>query len=275
VLYKPAPPTPPVPPISLRHRCRNLRCGLKLKQPTDNLRDAFCCSGCFASYFRGHCLVCERPLNRKARAEHQRFCRPKCRKEFSRHPERFSGRWDGGTVSSRGLSKTPIKRSGFRPSKVDRAPAQVYRQVAGPELSSTALRLAAFPLDPELTARLERAHRTYVENRAKTKRAPARRALIKRSHPPVNVLGGYDFPGAPVVGLHSTNPVPEWGNQSRWTPTGDGVDVPPIPEFLSRIPAATPTRCSEEAVTGRGDDLLIPVGTHEVSHERHGMEDRD
>lgn len=33
-------------PPQIRHRCRNPRCGGKLKTPTDNPRGAFCCEGC-------------------------------------------------------------------------------------------------------------------------------------------------------------------------------------------------------------------------------------
>src|SRR5262249_48407082 len=205
VLYRPTTPPPPVPTIGPRHRCRHLRCGAKLEQPTDNARDAFCTPGCAASYFRNRCLVCERAFERKRKAEHQRFCRPKCRKEFQRHPERFLGGWGDVLVLSRATPETPIKGPGFCPTKAGRG----FVQIAGPALSPTALRLASLPLDPELAARLERAHRAYVDARAKAKRAAERKALLRRRTPPVNVLGGYKFP---------TEPPSEWAVTSRWKP---------------------------------------------------------
>jgi hypothetical protein len=54
--------------LGLRHYCRNVRCGAKLKKPADNPRDAFCCVGCFESYFRNRCLVRERPFKRSVSA---------------------------------------------------------------------------------------------------------------------------------------------------------------------------------------------------------------
>src|SRR5262245_8629281 len=268
MLYRPNPPPPPVSIPALRHRCRNVRCGAKLGHPTDNLRDAFCCSGCATSYFRNRCLVCERAFERKRKAEHQRFCRPKCRKEFQRHPERFLGGWGDVLVSSRATSETPIKGPGFSPTKVGRP----FAQVAGPELSPTEFRLATLPLDPEFAARLERAHRTYTESRAKAKRAAERKALIKRRTPPVNILGGYKFPGAPVVDLDP----PEWAIPSRWKPVDAGADVPPIPDFLLRVPATStptvaakePSPCTATAPIRVGVERLVRHRKQSVSTQR-------
>jgi hypothetical protein len=148
---------------------------------------------------------------------------------------------------SRSADKSDLKIG----QKADRP----FHIVAGPTLSPISLRLATLPLDPELAARLERAHRPHVEARAKAKRTAERKALIKRRTPPVNVLGGYQFPNAPQIDLRPTEPLPEWATPSRWKPTGAGADVPPIPEFLNRVPAAIPTRCSKEAATVPGDDL--------------------
>jgi hypothetical protein len=94
-------------------------------------------------------------------------------------------------------------------------------------------------LDPELQARLDRAHRGYLEHREKAKRAAARKALIKRRHPPVNIVGGYRFPGAPAIDFSPIDPPPEWATASRWVPTGDGSTIEDIPDFLNRISAAS------------------------------------
>jgi hypothetical protein len=107
------------------------------------------------------------------------------------------------------------------------------RQIAGPKLSATSLRFASLPLDPEFVTRLERAHRSYFENLRKSQRRAARRALIKKHHPPVNILGGYRFPGAPAVDL-SPLPSVEWAVPSRWKSSPTAVDCPDIPEFLLR-----------------------------------------
>jgi len=218
---------PPI--VGLRHRCRNPRCGLKLRRPTDNMRDAFCCSGCVTSYFRNRCVVCERAYERKA--EHQWFCRPKCKSEFRRHPERFLGRWGAVLVLARSPVKTPIKSAEKSGSEGGRA----FRQVAGLQLSPAYLRAAIIPLDPEFAARLARANAGFAGWLRKSKYAAARRARIKRHHPPVNVLGGHHFPNAPAVDLSPVEDLPVV--RSRWTPMGEGI-APPIPEFLLRRTSA-------------------------------------
>ena len=223
-------------PTPLRHRCRNPRCGLKLRHgPTDNLRAAFCTASCFDSYFRRRCLVCERPIDRKS--ERRQLCgRERCRKQLQRHRDGFYPPWYQASVLSLNALGSADKTGLKNRSEAGRAP----RQVAGPQLSQTSLRLASLPLDPELAARLERAHRGYVEARAKAKRKAERAAQIKRRTPPVNVVGGYRFPNAPQIDLSPTEPPPpKWAISSSWKPAGAGADVPPIPEFLRRS-AATP-----------------------------------
>jgi hypothetical protein len=48
-----------------RHRCRNPRCKLKLPAPVENEHHAFCCRGCYVSFYRSRCLVCEAPIRRR------------------------------------------------------------------------------------------------------------------------------------------------------------------------------------------------------------------
>jgi len=242
----------------LRHRCRHPRCGLKLRHgPTDNPRAAFCTAKCFDSYFRRRCLVCERPIDRKN--ERRQLCgRARCRKQFQRHRERFYPPWYRTSVlSPNGLGNAdkPGLKSG---SKSGRA----FRQIAGPELGPTSLRLASLPLDPEFAARIARANSHYFEALKKSKRAAARKALIKRHHAPVNVLGGYQFSDAPVMDLSPTDLPSEWATQSRWQPTGAGADVPDIPDFLRREPvsAVTPTIAAKEP-------LPCPAAAHLVLAE--------
>ena len=213
----------------IRHRCRNPKCGAKLKLAVTNSRDAFCTPGCFAAFDRHHCLVCERAIIRGT--ERQLLCgRQKCKGEFRRHRERFYPTRYLPSVLSPNVSRNPIKPGTKTRSKSGRG----FVQIAGPELSPTAFRLATLPLDPELAARLERAHRDYFEYRRRAKRQAARKAQIKRHHPPVNLLGGYRFPDAPQLDL---SPLPEpssWAVTSRWEPSATATDCPGIPEFLRR-----------------------------------------
>jgi hypothetical protein len=243
------------PPV--RHRCRNPRCGAKLKPAVANPRDAFCRPGCFDSFYRRHCLVCERSIIRGS--ERQILCgRVKCKRDFQRHRERFEGTRYLHMVLVPNASRNPIK-SGLKIGTLDGRP---FAQIAGAELTPTSLRLATLPLDPELVARLERAHRPFVEALRKSKRAATRKAAIKRHHPPVNVVAGFRFPGAPAVDLRPIDP-PEWAIPSRWKPTGRGV-CPPIPEFLLQATAAIPT-AAETGPTPCLVPALVHVGEEEKS----------
>jgi len=210
----------------LRHRCRNPHCGLKLKRPVDNPRDAFCCRACFERFYRSRCLVCERPIERKTKR--RQICnRSKCRHEFQRHRERFfSTRYQTSVLGHNGVGSA--HSMGLKTgSKVGRP----FRLVAGPTLSPTSFRLAALPPDPAFDARIARANAGFGDWLRRSKHAAARRAQIKRHHPPVNVLGGYRFAGAPDIDLRPVEDLP--AVRSQWAPTGEGI-APPIPEFLRR-----------------------------------------
>ena len=62
----------------LRHHCRNPRCRSKLSAPVSNEREAFCCRGCYSSFYLHRCLVCEAPLERTT--GNRKVCRKaKCR----------------------------------------------------------------------------------------------------------------------------------------------------------------------------------------------------
>jgi hypothetical protein len=72
----------------VRRRCRNPRCGGKLRAETDNPRRAFCCHGCYAAFYRNRCAVCEAllppgPSNRE-------ICwRAKCHAERRKFPQTY------------------------------------------------------------------------------------------------------------------------------------------------------------------------------------------
>jgi hypothetical protein len=68
-----------------KHHCR--RCRLKLAEPTENPRSAFCCRGCHRQHYERHCQACERPMERKSGTQkvcQRRHCSTKFR-ELKRH----------------------------------------------------------------------------------------------------------------------------------------------------------------------------------------------
>ena len=177
-----------------RHHCR--RCRSKLSAAVENPRDAFCCRGCHRLFFAKRCLVCEKKMERTV--GHQKLCRSvACRREyrdivahgiegkFGAKPQCTS---DGGSPSA-----NPIEIGVRGSEKTDRP----WRVIAG-ILSDTELRLASVSVDRVTAARIDRLNRGYARADSTT--------LIKRHHPPVNIVGGYRFPDAPNIDVSSTAP---------------------------------------------------------------------
>jgi hypothetical protein len=79
---------------SERKRCRNLRCRTKLPVPVENHRRAFCCRGCFESFYLNRCRVCEADLRKQGRRGDagRLYCRPPkdCRQEAQKWPEKYA-----------------------------------------------------------------------------------------------------------------------------------------------------------------------------------------
>jgi hypothetical protein len=78
----------------LRHYCRNLRCRSRLPEPVENERRAFCTRGCYESFYRMRCRVCETDLRKTGKRgdENRRYCRPpnRCAAEAQKWPEKYS-----------------------------------------------------------------------------------------------------------------------------------------------------------------------------------------
>jgi hypothetical protein len=133
------------------------------------------------------------------------------------------------------LSHNGSRSAHFTGLKIGQKVGRPFRQVAGPELTPSAFRCAALPLDLEVARRLDRAQAGHLKARAEARRAAAATAAIRPRDWPIDLLGGYRVPGAPRIGLSPID-APEWATPSRWKPTGDGAGVPPVPSFLQRHP---------------------------------------
>ena len=165
----------------IRRRCRNPRCGAKLRRETDRPRDAFCCAGCFQQHYRNVCIVCERPMRQKGRRRRQ-FCRKRCQSEFHRYPGQFLSRFtlplgrvpDAGRNAPTSAHSTGLKTR----AKSGRA----WRVVAGPAADLDPINLAV-ALDPETAARNRRTNARYW----------AEAALIGPRDWPIDVIGGGDL----------------------------------------------------------------------------------
>jgi hypothetical protein len=139
----------------LRHRCRNPKCRCKLPEPTSIQRNAFCCRGCFTSFYRSRCLVCEQPFERKQ--ESQLHCgKAKCRAALRRDRAHFFGTWGQTLREAEQTLEKPVNTGTKIAHKNDRP----WRQVAGPTMSSATLRLAT--TGAERITRIESEQRALV-----------------------------------------------------------------------------------------------------------------
>jgi hypothetical protein len=76
-----------------KHYCRNPRCRSRLPEPVGNEHRAFCTRGCYESFYRNRCRVCERDLRKAGKlGDAQRlYCRPpgRCAAEARKWPEKY------------------------------------------------------------------------------------------------------------------------------------------------------------------------------------------
>jgi hypothetical protein len=210
---------------TLRHYCRNPRCRSKLQSPVTNPRDAFCTKGCHSSFYLHRCLVCERPIERKR--DDQRVCRrAKCRNAW----RAGSGFGRYATSNAKLASKTPDIIGVKEPLKPDRA----WRIVAG-QLSPSALHCATVGGQEAVEA----INRTNARHWREANAEAEQRCSIKRDDQPVNIAGGYKFPGTPVIELAPiTRSLLAPANDTAVSHDGS-LD---IPEFLRRAPVNPPLR---------------------------------
>jgi hypothetical protein len=176
-------------PPQVRHRCRNPRCSAQLKDPTTDRRNAFCCKGCEVAFYSARCRVCEALIFRKT--SRRLVCeRSKCRHELERHPERFA------------LPATPIAELGPNAS---RKPIKTGTKIS-------------------VKSGRAKANKAFIEHQRRASAA----AIFQRHVPPLNVIGGYQFPGAPEIDL---GPIEMPPTAPARPDIGDGLD---IPDFLKR-----------------------------------------
>src|SRR5262249_51343503 len=160
------------------HRCRH--CRSKLPVPVENPHRAFCTRGCYSSFYLKRCVVCEKdkPTGRSNR----KFCRRSCRAHYHRNQDRFAplAAKTDQTPSRVTLSSKSAQSTGLKSAYAADRP---WRQVAGPELGADSLRYAVVGADVEPARRNARHWREAGAD-----------ALIGRTDPPINLLGGYKFP---------------------------------------------------------------------------------
>jgi hypothetical protein len=176
----------------LRVRCRNQRCRSKLPVPTDNEHKAFCTPYCYSQFYNWRCKVCEHPIQRGRRRKAPDHCHDRrCRGDLRRYSEAY--RYPTSPVAILGSGSAHF--TGVKSAQE----GDPWVQIAGPSIDPINLMI---PLEPAFAARLAR-----MRGLEKVRRAAEEKALLKRHHPPVNVVGGYCFPNAPEIELSLADPL--------------------------------------------------------------------
>src|SRR5262249_13957329 len=120
----------------LRHYCRNPRCRTKLAARVSNPPAAFCCRGCFDSFYLHRCLVCEQPIEQPKRGRRLICRKPACRRAFRDN-------CCGGRYLPSSPAKLISEVPNFIGSKGAPNPDRSWRLVvAEPQLSASAFQCA-------------------------------------------------------------------------------------------------------------------------------------
>jgi hypothetical protein len=228
---------------------------MKLTEPVSNEREAFCCRGCYRSFYRHRCLICEQPMERKT--ERQLVCgKRKCRNALAARCG--LGRY---LRSSDLISPAKIRVNEGLEERIleDRA----WRIIAGSQSSADQLRGATVPDGPN--GRWDGGECQRIEARNKTRLRKhfveqAARCLIQPHHPPVNFVGGYLFPGAPAIGL---SPTKTFASKPHAVVIDDDLD---IPSFLRR-PALMPAKPQGRGLSYQNSKMLSAVERPTASQE--------
>jgi hypothetical protein len=220
----------------LRQHCRNARCGAKLAAPAPP-RDAFCCSGCEEQFYQRHCKVCGQLYSPKATGKRRQVCwRNTCRYQFKTYPEQYALRCSGPkfahnaskselsylTSQNNLFAQNSVGSAHFTGLKGDAETGRGWRIIAGPT-DLDPVNLLVDPADPKLAA----ANAANARFWRQAKEAAERNAIFKRDTPPLNLVGGFEWPNAPAVDLvlrSQTTP-----RACAVPPIGDGLE---IPDFL-------------------------------------------
>jgi hypothetical protein len=215
----------------VRHRCRNLRCRMKLPVPVSNPREAFCTRGCHSSFYLRRCLVCEKPIERTT--ANRKICkRSKCRNALAT-----------GSGFGRFFAKSTHDSQNLELTQETAAAQSVVSATAPPgcpPLTPDQLRAATVPDGPNGQWKGGEFERIEAKNRAMLKAHFAKLVkdcLIQPHHSPVNIVGGRRFPAAPAIDLSPVKPTSF--KSAPVAITGDGLD---IPEILRRTIAAAVVR---------------------------------
>jgi len=204
----------------VRHYCRNPRCHSKLPARVSNPREAFCTRGCHNSFYRHRCLICERPIEQPKRGKRLICKKAKCRRALRSNS--CHGRYHTSFAA-----KSISNKADFIGVKEPLKPHRPWRIVAGPELSASAFQCTVVGGEEAVKA----VNRTNLSHWRGANVKAEKETLIKRHHPPVNVLGSYKHSGAPVVDLAPSKPATSEVRQGKALFTDERLD---IPEFLRR-----------------------------------------
>jgi hypothetical protein len=176
-------------PSNIRTYCRDPKCRCALPQPAEERR-AFCSRGCYDRFYRTRCKVCAEPsVNGRLHAK-------SCAYAHRQNPELYAykklSKTEDGELS-------PKRRSDERnPYKTG---LKTRGRTWGPVLSDDEYWLASLPLHPIDAARVKAANdprKIWQET------SWCRKVIFGPDDPPLNIIGGYKFPAAPVVdGVHA------------------------------------------------------------------------
>jgi hypothetical protein len=240
----------------LRHRCRNPRCRMKLPEPVENLHHAFCTRGCYESFYRSRCLVCEEPMRRKGRRQRFGSGHKTCEQEYRRFPRVYDlpKRETLPDPVSCGIDARSAHFTGLKIGIEGDRPR--HRSLRHWSWHSGERELELRDADGTLLARLESNAGRHRLTHPRTTPILSWPDLDEAKHRAESIawmampLEATNPKLAADINRTNASPHPmglprnrqlsqETAIASDWRPTGDGADMPAIPDFLRRQPPAS------------------------------------
>jgi hypothetical protein len=236
----------------LWHRCRNPRCRLKLSAPAENEHHAFCTRGCYESFYRNRCRVCERDLRKAGkRGDAGRlYCRPpaKCKQEAGKYPEKYAdGLWAGFPTTKLKSAHSIGLKTGIEGDRSPLGCLARHRWGGDPDrgdhslYDEDGLTIARIVLQDDgryhLRSPVTQPRMSWSDLSEARRLAEALALVAIPIDPKLAARTRRDnetpHPMGPPLNLRLSR---EAATPSDWRPVGDGAAAPPLPNFLRRHP---------------------------------------
>jgi hypothetical protein len=249
--------------VKLRHRCRF--CEGNLPNPVENRHRAFCTRGCYDSFHRKRCVVCQRkaPKDKPRKRPQDKLCgRRICRNEYRRTPEAFAHPW-GEKADTLSTVVQPITNADKTASKTALDLPRSLRHWRWQRMAGEDEDYELLNAKGKMVARIRQEGNRFWVARPRCIPEPPLETLDEARQRAISLALMSLPPHGPdpnrriVKDVLQERELYPWrfsdageryargellGTTRQWETTCSGADVPDIPEFLRRDAAVVPAK---------------------------------